>query len=112
MLANVFRSFSFRYPVCNCSRHNTATRQELLIRTKPRQCLHGVITYTWQLANELYTSAFLEGVWSNELEAWVYTTREYLTERVQYAVLNLAEAAAKQQDFDRADELAFSQFVS
>ena len=64
----------------------------------------------WQQANDLYTGAFLEGVvledWSNELEEWVYTTREYLAERVQYALLNLAEDAAKKQDFDKTRDLA------
>ncbi len=64
----------------------------------------------WQQADELYTGAFLEGVvletWSSELEEWVYTTREYLAERVQHALLNLAEEAANKQDFARAGELA------
>ncbi len=64
----------------------------------------------WQRASELYTGAFLEGIvlkdWGSELEEWVYTTREYLAERVQYALLNLAEEAAKAQDFDKAGELA------
>ena len=64
----------------------------------------------WQQASELYTGAFLEGVvledWSSELEEWVYTTREYLAERVQYALLNLAEETAKKQDFDKARDLA------
>jgi predicted ATPase len=64
----------------------------------------------WQQANELYKGAFLEGVvledWSSELEEWVYTTREYLAERVQYALLNLAEETAKKQDFDKARDLA------
>jgi predicted ATPase len=64
----------------------------------------------WQQASELYTGAFLEGVvledWGSELEEWVYTTREYLAERVQYALLNLAEDAAKKQDFAKAGELA------
>jgi predicted ATPase/Flp pilus assembly protein TadD len=52
----------------------------------------------------------LEGVvlenWSSELEDWVYQTREYLAERVQYALLNLAEDTAKQQDFKTASQLA------
>lgn len=60
----------------------------------------------WQQASELYTGAFLDGVvfedWSSELEEWVYTTREYLAERVQYSLLNLAEEAAKQQNFEAA----------
>jgi predicted ATPase len=59
----------------------------------------------WRRAAELYTGAFVEGVvldWGSELEEWVYTTREYLAERVQYALLNLAEAAAMQSDFQTA----------
>ena len=64
----------------------------------------------WQRASETYSGAFLEGItlddWSSELEEWVYTTREYLAERVQYALLNLAEEAAKRQDFAIAGKLA------
>jgi predicted ATPase/Tfp pilus assembly protein PilF len=64
----------------------------------------------WEKAATLYTGAFLRGVvlddWTSELEEWVYTTREYLAERVQYALLNLAEEAAKLQDFNRVRELA------
>jgi predicted ATPase len=64
----------------------------------------------WEKANELYTGAFLEGAvledWNNELEEWVYSTREYLAERVQHALLNLAEDAAQNQNFARAGELA------
>lgn len=44
--------------------------------------------------------------WSSELEEWVYTTREYLADRVQYALLNLAEEAAGKQDFRVAAEFA------
>lgn len=64
----------------------------------------------WQRADELYTGAFLDGVvlddCSNELEDWIYTTREYLAERVQYALLKLAEEAAKEEDFVKAGLLA------
>jgi predicted ATPase len=64
----------------------------------------------WQQASNLYTGAFLEGVlledWSNELEEWVYSTREYLAERVQHALLNLAEDAARKQDFVQVREFA------
>ncbi len=64
----------------------------------------------WKKATELYTGAFVEGVvlddWSSELEEWVYTTREYLAERVQYALLNLAEDAAKAGDFLAATHYA------
>lgn len=64
----------------------------------------------WQQASDLYTGAFLEGIvlepGNNELEEWVYSTREYLAERVQHALLNLAEEAAQRQDFAKAGELA------
>jgi predicted ATPase len=64
----------------------------------------------WQQAAELYTGAFLEGVvledWGSELEEWVYTTREYLAERVQHALLNLSEEAAQNQDFAGAGDFA------
>ncbi len=64
----------------------------------------------WRRAYELYSGAFLEGVvledWGSELEEWVYTTREYLAERVQHALLSLAEEAAQAQDFQAAADLA------
>lgn len=64
----------------------------------------------WQGVNDLYAGAFLEGValadLSNELEEWVYTTREHLAERVQHALLNLAEEAAGKQDFGVAAAFA------
>jgi predicted ATPase/Tfp pilus assembly protein PilF len=64
----------------------------------------------WEQAVTLYTGAFLEGViledWGSELEEWVYKARQYLAERVQYALLNLAEDAARAQDFDKAGDLA------
>lgn len=75
-----------------------------------KELLESLDKSDWQRASELYTGAFLEGVvledWSSELEEWVYTTREYLAERVQYALLNLAEDAAKLQDFDKARDHA------
>lgn len=64
----------------------------------------------WEKASAQYAGAFLEGItledWGSELEEWVYTTREYLAERVQYALLNLSEDAARKQDFNKAAELA------
>jgi predicted ATPase len=81
-----------------------------LLSCDAKELLESLDKSNWQQANELYTGAFLEGVvledWSSELEEWVYTTREYLAERVQYALLNLAEDAAKQQDFDKARAFA------
>ena len=63
-----------------------------------------------QHAVEQYTGAFLEGVvlddWSAELEEWVYNTREYLAERVQHALLGVAEVAARAGDFAGASVLA------
>ena len=57
----------------------------------------------WGAAGDLYAGAFLAGTaqkdLSSELEEWVYTTREYLAERVQHALLNLAEEAARKGDF-------------
>jgi predicted ATPase/DNA-binding SARP family transcriptional activator len=64
----------------------------------------------WERAAELYRGAFLDGVnlvdWGSELEEWVHATREYLAERVQHGLLELAEAAAGRQDFAAAAELA------
>ncbi|CAA9558483.1 MAG: hypothetical protein AVDCRST_MAG86-406 [uncultured Truepera sp.] len=60
----------------------------------------------WAGASDLYSGAFLEGVvlpdWSSEVEEWVYSTREYLAERVQHALLTLAEGAAKKGEFRAA----------
>jgi predicted ATPase len=64
----------------------------------------------WEEAAHLYQGAFLEGVvlgdWSSELEEWVYKTREYLAERVQHALITLAENAAKEQNFTTAVDFA------
>lgn len=64
----------------------------------------------WQRADALYSGAFAEGValagWGGELEEWVFGTREYLAERVQHALLSLAEEAARAADFARAASLA------
>ena len=80
------------------------------LKSDAKELLEALDKSHWQKANELYTGAFLEGVvlekWSSELEEWVYTTREYLAERIQYALLNLAEEAAKKQDFNKVHELA------
>lgn len=82
----------------------------LTIPSDVKKLLESLDKSDWQRAHELYTGAFLEGIvledWGNELEEWVYTTREYLAERTQYALLNLAEDAAQQQDFDQAGKLA------
>lgn len=55
---------------------------------------------------ELYKGPFLEGVylpdWSTELEEWLYTTREFLAERVRAALLQRAEKMAAQGDFKKA----------
>ncbi len=80
------------------------------LKSDAQELLESLDKSEWQRASELYTGAFLEGVvledWSNELEEWVYSTREYLAERVQYALLNLAEAAAKEQEFDKVRDLS------
>jgi hypothetical protein len=81
-----------------------------IVPSDVKELLESLDKSGWKEANDLYTGAFLEGVvledWGSELEEWVYTTREYLAERVQYALLNLAEEAAKEQDFSKAGELA------
>jgi predicted ATPase len=81
-----------------------------LLSCDAKELLESLDKSEWQKASELYTGAFLEGVvledWSSELEEWVYTTREYLAGRVHYALLNLAEEAAKLQDFDNARDHA------
>jgi hypothetical protein len=87
------------------------TRQvRTLVSSDVRELLTALDKSDWEGAARLYTGAFLEGTViedsSNELEEWIYKTREYLAERVQYALLNLAEEAAKKQDFQTAAQLA------
>lgn len=81
-----------------------------VLKSDAKDVLGALDKSDWQGASELYTGALLEGVmledWSSELEEWVYTTREHLAERVQHARLNLAEAAAKKQDFGVAATFA------
>ena len=85
-------------------------RAKAVLTCDAKELLESLDKSHWQKVSDLYTGAFLEGVvlddWSNELEEWVYTTREYLAERVQYALLNLAEDAAKKQDFKTVANLA------
>jgi hypothetical protein len=53
----------------------------------------------WERAADLYRGAFLDGVtlvdWGSELEEWVHATREYLAERVQHGLLELAEGGRR-----------------
>lgn len=64
----------------------------------------------WSGADRLYVGSFLEsaplGDLGTELSEWVYSTREYLAGRVQYALLELAEEAAKTGTFGEAGGLA------
>jgi predicted ATPase len=87
-----------------------AKQAKLKIPSDVSDLLKALDKSDWESAINLYTGAFLEGVvledWSSELEEWVYQTREYLAERVQYALLNLAEDSAKQQDFETTTHFA------
>jgi predicted ATPase len=77
------------------------------VESDVRELLVALDKSDWEKTAHLYTGAFLEGVvlddWSSELEEWVYSTREYLAQRVQHALLNLAENAAKKQNFQVAN---------
>ncbi len=61
-------------------------------------------------AAALYRGPFLEGFylsdWGAELEEWVYSTREFLAERVREALLALAEGDAAVGDFGAAAKRA------
>ena len=85
-------------------------RTRATLPTDAQNLLESLDKSDWHRASELYSGAFLEGVilenWSSELEEWVYTTREYLAERVQYALLNLAEEAADHRDFKKSCDYA------
>jgi predicted ATPase len=87
-----------------------AKKVEAAVKSDVRELLTALDQSNWAEAARLYTAPFLEGViledHNTELEEWIYKTREYLAERVQYALLNLAEEAAKQQNFQAASELA------
>ena len=58
----------------------------------------------------LYSGPFLDGFylpdWSWELEEWVYSTREHLTDSVREAMLRLAEHEAADGDFGEAAKRA------
>jgi predicted ATPase len=64
----------------------------------------------YEEAVKLYGGAFLEGFylhdWSEELEEWVYKTRELLAERARHALLTLAQREASSQKFFEAASLA------
>ena len=81
-----------------------------MVSSDVKELLEALDKNNWQEADKLYTGAFLDGIMletgNNELEEWVYSTREYLAERVQHALLNLAEEAAQLQDFLKTGELA------
>jgi predicted ATPase len=61
-------------------------------------------------AADLYKGPFLEGFylsdWGAELEEWVYSTREFLAERVREALLRLAEGEAAAGEFKTAAKRA------
>jgi DNA-binding SARP family transcriptional activator len=87
-----------------------AKQAKINIKSDVQELLEALDKSDWEKASELYRGAFLEGVvlkdWSSELEEWVYSTREYLAERVQYALVRLAEEVAKKQEFARAARYA------
>ncbi|MEM6429511.1 MAG: tetratricopeptide repeat protein [Deinococcota bacterium] len=59
---------------------------------------------------ELYQGAFLEGIflpkWGNELEEWVYKTREFLAAQVREAWFKLADNALKTSHIRQASRCA------
>jgi predicted ATPase len=83
-----------------------ARRAWASVRSDAAEVLAAVDRRDWRGADELYAGVFLDGVavdgLSVELEEWIYATREYLVERVQYAMLSLAESAVLIRDFDGA----------
>jgi predicted ATPase len=74
------------------------------------QFLNYVESGHYEEAIKLYQGAFLEGFylhdWSEELEEWVYKTREILAERARYALLTLAQREASSQNFFEAASFA------
>jgi predicted ATPase len=64
----------------------------------------------YEEAINLYQGSFLEGFylhdWSEELEEWVYKTRELLADRARHALLALAQREASRQNFFEAGSFA------
>jgi predicted ATPase len=86
------------------------TRVWTEIETDAQQLLSAVEGGEDEKVLSLYAGPFLEGVylqgWGEELEEWVYGTREYLAERVRTILLKLAEKEASQARFDSAAKRA------
>jgi predicted ATPase len=63
-----------------------------------------------EAALALYEGAFLDNIYlkdcSEELEEWLYMTRELLAQRLQTALLHLAERSAEAGDFSKAADYA------
>jgi predicted ATPase len=80
------------------------------IKTDAQELLSAVEAGEDEKALGLYKGPFLEGVylqdWGEELEEWVYGTREHLAERVRVILLKLAEKEASQARFDSAAKRA------
>lgn len=87
-----------------------ARRAWTSVRCDATELLAAVDRRDWRLTVELYTGAFLEGAQlggaGSELEEWIFDTREYLSERVQYALLSLAEESVLARDFRGATHYA------
>jgi predicted ATPase/DNA-binding SARP family transcriptional activator len=66
-------------------------------------------------ASKLYGGRFLDGFfldhWSNELEEWVYTTREILADRMRQGLINLAETQARKGNYKDAATHADAAFT-
>ena len=64
----------------------------------------------YQDAVALYTGSFLEGIHisdlNQELEEWIYVTREFYAKRVRLAFLKRAEQEAKRSNFEEASSYA------
>ena len=81
-------------------------RVEAKVETDVKAFLTQLEQHAFSQALELYQGPFLEGFylkdWSEELEEWVYKTREFLAGRAREAHLNLAEQEATRGDFESA----------
>ena len=87
-----------------------ARRVRAMLESDVQELLGALERRDFAAAVGLYGGGFLEGAALGdlgvELSEWVYRTREYLAERVQYGLLELAERAAIARDFGGAGRLA------
>ena len=87
------------------------------IRTDVHKLRDAIVKKDYQKALALYKGAFFKGLerykrleLSNELEEWIFNTREDIHNQIREAMLSTAEAKALQEKFAEASEFAWKAF--